>query len=108
MDSIATNREDGGRLVREAWIAWAKKQSNPKASWLVPWDALDDASKEASQVIWDHIVGPYVKEYASLAVAHNRRLDELNRVQAEMVNWRERHNALSTLYQNALSLGEEQ
>lgn len=45
-------RRDGlGRLVRELWIGWAKTQPNPKPSWLVPYDELSEADKEADRVI---------------------------------------------------------
>jgi hypothetical protein len=35
-----------GRRVREAWIAWAKEQPNPKLSWLTEWDDLDPGQRE--------------------------------------------------------------
>ncbi len=43
---IATNREDGGKLVRNAWIFWAQQQPNPKPSWLVPWEGLSNPRPE--------------------------------------------------------------
>lgn len=36
-----------GRLVREAWVAWAREQDDPKPSWLVPWEELGDGQREA-------------------------------------------------------------
>jgi len=40
-----------GRIVRDAWIRWARKQPHPKASWLVPYDKLSEADKEADRQI---------------------------------------------------------
>lgn len=59
MMGIATNREDGGRIVRNAWIAWAQQQPDPKPSWLAPWEELSETDKEADRVIWDAIAEPY-------------------------------------------------
>lgn len=36
-----------GREVRAEWIAWAKEQSNPKPSWLVPWEDMSEPDREA-------------------------------------------------------------
>ena len=51
--------EELGEIVRDAWIEWAKNQPKPKASWLVPWDKLSQADKEADMLIGrrllDHI-----------------------------------------------------
>jgi len=60
-ERIAHNREEGGRLVRAAWISWAQQQPNPKPSWLVPWEDLAEEDKEADRVIWDQIALPYVQ-----------------------------------------------
>lgn len=35
-----------GRLVRGAWTRWAREQPDPKPSWLVPWDDLDEGQRE--------------------------------------------------------------
>jgi hypothetical protein len=53
------NREEGGRLVRIAWIEWAQQQPNPKPSWLVPWEGLSEEDKEADRQIWEKITQPY-------------------------------------------------
>lgn len=37
-----------GRRVRELWVDWARRQPNPQPSWLVPWDELSVAGKEAA------------------------------------------------------------
>lgn len=45
------DREQLGRLVREAWVRWARTQPAPKPSWLVPYDELSEADKEADRQI---------------------------------------------------------
>lgn len=40
-----------GRAVRACWVEWAKKQPDPKPSWLMPWEQLDDAQKEVDRLI---------------------------------------------------------
>jgi hypothetical protein len=37
--------EDLGRRVRDEWVAWARGQPDPKPSWLVPWDGLDEGQR---------------------------------------------------------------
>ncbi len=49
------DRETGGRMVREAWVRWAQTQPNPKPSWLVPYDELNEADKEADHQIAEAI-----------------------------------------------------
>lgn len=34
-----------GRAVRDEWVAWARDQPDPKLSWLVPWDDLDEGQR---------------------------------------------------------------
>lgn len=48
---MAEHREALGRRVREVWISWANRQPNPKPSWLVPYDDLSEADKEADRCI---------------------------------------------------------
>lgn len=45
------DRDIGGRLVREAWVRWATSQAEAKPSWLVSYDDLDEADKEADRQI---------------------------------------------------------
>lgn len=45
------DRDDLGRKVREAWVHWARQQPNSKPSWLVPYDDLSEADKEADRQI---------------------------------------------------------
>ncbi len=47
------DRESGGKLVRETWIAWSKEQPNPKPSWLVSWEELSEPDKEVDRRIWE-------------------------------------------------------
>lgn len=45
------DRDTLGRFVREAWVRWARTQPDPKPSWLVPYDLLDEPDKEADRQI---------------------------------------------------------
>lgn len=45
------DRDSLGRRVREVWVEWAKRQPNPKPSWLVSYDELSEADKEADRCI---------------------------------------------------------
>lgn len=45
------DRDQLGRLVREAWVRWAKTQPNPKPDWLLPYDELSEPDKEADRHI---------------------------------------------------------
>jgi hypothetical protein len=49
------NREFLGRVVREAWVKWAQQQSNPKPSWLAPYDELSEVDKEADRQIGEAV-----------------------------------------------------
>jgi hypothetical protein len=55
-----------GRVVRSAWIRWAETQSNPKPSWLVPYDELSEPDKEAdrqiAEAVRDHFAVPELIE----------------------------------------------
>ena len=44
-------REALGRRVREVWVQWAREQPDPKPSWLVGWDELDDGQREVDMRI---------------------------------------------------------
>jgi len=50
------NRNFLGQIVREAWVKWAKQQPNPKPSWLVPYDELSEADKEADRQIGEAVL----------------------------------------------------
>jgi hypothetical protein len=38
-------------MVRDTWVAWAREQPDPKPSWLVPWDDLDDGQRAVDVMI---------------------------------------------------------
>ena len=40
------SREDLGRRIREVWVRWAREQAEPKPSWLLSWEDLDDGQRE--------------------------------------------------------------
>ena len=64
------DRDTAGRLVREAWIRWAETQPNPKPSWLVPYDELAEADKEADRQIGEAIARwTLIHDAAALAAA---------------------------------------
>lgn len=60
---MATSREDLGRMVREEWIAWASQQPNPKPSWLIPWEDLDDGQKEIDMRIGVRLYNKGIAEF---------------------------------------------
>lgn len=62
MRDAATDRDALGRLVREAWVKWALTQTNPKPSWLVPYDELSEPDKEADRQIGEAIAAPQLAE----------------------------------------------
>jgi hypothetical protein len=52
-----TDRDALGRVVRDAWIRWAKTRPDPKPSWLVPYDELSEPDKEADRQIAEAVLG---------------------------------------------------
>lgn len=48
---VSIEREQIGRLVRYEWIKWATEQPAPKPSWLVPWEQMAEADREADRRI---------------------------------------------------------
>ena len=58
------SREELGRMVREAWVRWAQTQPAPKASWLAPWEELNEPDKEA-----DRQIGEAVARWVQVAIA---------------------------------------
>lgn len=49
------DREVLGRMAREAWVRWAQTQPSPKDSWLIPYDSLNEAEKEAHRQVGEHL-----------------------------------------------------
>jgi hypothetical protein len=47
----AEPRLAAGMLVRQVLVEWAKEQSRPKLSWLLPWDRLDPGQQEVAMRI---------------------------------------------------------
>lgn len=45
------DRDALGRKVREAWVAWAREQPDPKPSWLLPWERLAEPDREVDRRI---------------------------------------------------------
>jgi hypothetical protein len=66
------NPDFWGRIVRALWVDWALGQPDPKPSWLLPWDELDDGQREA-----DGRIG--------VAVAAAARDDERQRLRRDPV-----------------------
>jgi hypothetical protein len=72
------DRDVLGRVVRSAWIEWAGQQPNPKSSWLVPYDELDEPDKEADRLIGER-VAQYVKIVLKTELRDLERLAELDK-----------------------------
>jgi hypothetical protein len=51
----AADREALGRLVREAWMHWARQHPNPKHSWLMPWEELAEDDREVDRQIGEQV-----------------------------------------------------
>lgn len=56
-DAWTEFRERLGRAVREEWIRWAREQTDPKPSWLEPWEALTEEMKEVDRRIGERLFG---------------------------------------------------
>lgn len=52
---MSMNREELGKEVRKVWLEWARKQPNPKPSWLLPWEELDESQKEVDRLIGEKL-----------------------------------------------------
>ena len=66
-------RDNLGRLVREVWIAWAREQPDPKPSWLVPYDQLDEPAKEVDRRIGERLfLEGYQSTRANFATLHRQ------------------------------------
>lgn len=47
------------KSIRDAWVAWAEGQTDPKPSWLVPWEKCDKQTKDADRAIARHLLALY-------------------------------------------------
>ena len=75
------NREEGGRLFREAWIAGVKKHfpGTPKPGYIAPWESMPDWEKEIVTEI-------YAQMQALIqAGAQDEQVTRLNREQGGRV-----------------------
>lgn len=55
VQGVTPARDMLGRVVREAWVRWARTQPNPKPTWLVPYDDLAEPDKEADRQIGEAV-----------------------------------------------------
>lgn len=51
------SREELGHRIREVWVRWAREQADPKASWLLPWEDLDDGQREVDMRMGEALFG---------------------------------------------------
>lgn len=49
------DRDVLGRMTREAWVRWAESHQQPSASWLVPYENLDETEKEANRQMGENV-----------------------------------------------------
>jgi hypothetical protein len=63
---IATNREDGGRLAKEAQVKWLRTQEGFQHSRITPWEELPEECKEEWRCIWEGIATPYMDVISSI------------------------------------------
>lgn len=57
---LSVDREWLGKLVRLAWVKWAKEQPDAKPSWLVPWEELEERYREVDRRIGEFIASQCV------------------------------------------------
>jgi hypothetical protein len=50
-----SQREKLGMEVRKVWVDWAKTQTDPKTSWLKPWEELTEPEKEVDRLIGERL-----------------------------------------------------
>lgn len=63
------DREELGQIVRRAWVRWAKKQENPKASWLISWDELEEHYKEVDRQIGESVQKAVLEQFKGQLVS---------------------------------------
>jgi uncharacterized protein YukE len=79
-DKYLEERERLGKMVRRLWVDWAKRQPNPKPSWLVGWDELPERDKEADRCIGE---GMYI-EFCSEQAGFNLFVRELKQLSEKL------------------------
>jgi hypothetical protein len=57
---VATNREDGGKLAKNAQIRWLRTQEGFQHSQITTWEELPEECKEEYRCIWEAIAVPYL------------------------------------------------
>jgi hypothetical protein len=73
------DRDQLGRIVRCAWIEWAKQQPDPKSTWFTPWDLLSEEMKEV-----DCQIGEAVAEFVLQdQVIYREMLEEIEECLAD-------------------------
>ena len=50
-------REKLGRMVRDAWVAWARTRPDAKPHWLLPWEELSEPDREVDRQIGERLFG---------------------------------------------------
>jgi hypothetical protein len=56
---VQLGREALGRIVRQAWMAWAREQPTPKASWLQTWEELTEPEREVDRRIGETLLAHF-------------------------------------------------
>ncbi|WP_186214671.1 hypothetical protein [Burkholderia gladioli] len=57
-------REFLGAMVRNAWVKWARQQPSTKSTWLVPYEQLAEADKEADRQIGEAVTAWVLRSVA--------------------------------------------
>jgi hypothetical protein len=66
IDSTPAAADRIGQAVREAWVSWAANLApEPKPTWLLAWDQLDEQSKQADRAIGLALLTPVYDWLAS-------------------------------------------
>lgn len=77
---VHRNRDTLGRLVRDAWIKWARTHPSPKPSWLVPYDALPESDQEADRQIGEFIYNLREADLDYLKKACSKENEEISQI----------------------------
>jgi hypothetical protein len=76
-------RVQRGRLVRETWVTWAKRQRRPHDSWLIGWDALGAGQREVDMLIGDAVAEAERDRHAQELADRQRALERAEALLAE-------------------------
>lgn len=61
-----------GRIVRETWVDWARRQPEPKQSWLTSWDDLEERFKEVDRRIGGQVARVVLADQECLSADGSR------------------------------------